>query len=244
LAEESRIVPVLVEQHFGNPRLAANYASGDQIRYRAGSPIEHGIADNSSTTVLSVDARANMLTVKTLDTSEVAYNPALTRTLTGQSTVFREESRDLAVAERIQLTQSDQSLHVRSGDFATVERIGEDNSLSVRLDNGKSIELDSERARHIDYGYAVDGLHSTRADRVLITGDALQLAQQEKMLSHLSPQTHNLALYTSDSRELAADKAIPGIELGVAVDGIASNIANLSVPSVPVVELEELGIGL
>jgi len=182
--------------------------------------------------------------VETLDSNEVSYNPALAKKLTGQSTVFREEQRDLVVGERIQLTQSDQGARVRSGDFATVERIGEDNSLSVRLDNGKSVELDSERARHIDYGYAVEGPHQA-VDRVLITGDALQLAQEEKMFSHLSPQTRDLALYTSDSRELVTEKAVPNVEVGMSrQDGIASSLDNLPTPSVSALPVEELGIGL
>ena len=244
LADESRAVPILVEQHLGNRRLATNYAPGDKIHYRVGSPAEHGIADNSTATVLSVDARANTLTVATLDGNEVSYNPALTKKLTGQSSVFREEQRDLAVGERIQLTHSDRSSHVRSGDFATVERVGEDNSLSVRLDNGKSVDLDAERARHIDYGYAVEDSHRTAVDRVLITGDAPQLAREEKMFAHLSPETRDLVLYTSDSRQLVTEKAIPGVEIGVAPDGITSNMASVSPLSVPVVEMEELGIGL
>ena len=245
LAGEGHTVPVLVEQHFGNPRLAANYAPDDKIHYMAGSPAEHGIADNSTVTVQSVDARANTLTVQTLDTNEVSYNPAIAKKLTGQSTVFREEHRDLAIGERIQLNQSDQRTPVHSGDFATVERIGEDNSLSVRLDNGKSVELDSERARHIDYGYAVEGSYHGAADRVLITGDALQLAQEEKMFSHLSSQTRDLALYTSDSRELVTEKAVPNLEVGRSrQDGIASSLDNLATPSVPALPVEELGIGL
>jgi hypothetical protein len=51
LGQDSYSVPVLVEQHFGNPRLAANYATGDQIHYETGSAAEHGIADNSTATV-------------------------------------------------------------------------------------------------------------------------------------------------------------------------------------------------
>jgi len=34
LAAENRTVPILVEQKFGNPRLAVNYAPGDEIHYR------------------------------------------------------------------------------------------------------------------------------------------------------------------------------------------------------------------
>jgi hypothetical protein len=141
LAAESRVISILVKQDFGNPRVAAKYAPGDEIHYKAGSPAEHGIADNSAATVLSVDARANTFTVATRDGNEVYYNPALLKRQTAQSTVYREEQREVAAGERIRFTDSDRNSPIRSGDFATVERIGENSTLSVRVDNGTSVEL-------------------------------------------------------------------------------------------------------
>ena len=243
LAPESRCVPILVEQHFGNPRLAAHYAPGDEIHYKTGSLAEHGIADNSTATVLSVDARANTLSVATRDGNETSYNPALMKTLTTQSTVYHEELRDLALGERITLTASDRDAHIRSGDFATVERIGEDNALSVRLDSGRSVELDSHNARHIEYGYAVETAQRGSVDRVLVIGDASQLAQQQEVLTRLSPHIRDIALYTSDSRELAAERITPGIEKGLSLDGISSGAASSSTPSVSQIEVEGFGIG-
>jgi len=244
LASESRAVPVLVEQHFGNPRLAANYAPGDQIYYKAGSPARHGIADNSTAKILSVDARANTLTVVTLDGNKVTYNPAILKKQTGQSIVYREEQRDLVVGERIRFTLSDHEAHIRSGDFATVERIGEDNVLSVRLDTGKSLVLDSDHARHIEYGYAVESVPHASVDRVLIMGDASQLAKQRETLARLSPHIRDLALYASDSRELTVKKAIPGAEVELPQAGISLGTDALSMPSTPEIEVTGFGIGL
>jgi ATP-dependent exoDNAse (exonuclease V) alpha subunit len=244
LAAESRSVPILVEQHFGNPRLAANYAPGDEIHYRAGSSVEHGISNNSTAAVLSVDARANTLTVATRDGNETSYNPALLKKQTGQSTVYREEQRDLAVGERITFTTSNRDAHIRSGDFATVDRIGENSALSVRLDNGKSVELDYEAARHIEYGYAVETAQRASADRVLVTGDAPELAQQREALTRLSMHTRDLGLYTSDSRELAVHKATPGAEIAESRNGISPPIDSIPTPTRPGIEIEEFGRGL
>jgi hypothetical protein len=238
LTHDSYSVPVLVEQHFGNPRLAANYAPGDQIRYKAGSPAEHGISDNSTATILSIDARANTLTVVTRDANEVSYNPALQKRMSGESTVFREELRDLAVGERIRLTASDRAAHLRSGDFATVERIGDDHALSVRLDNGKLAELDTDKARHIDYGYAVASGQRASADRVLVMGTAEDPAGPQKALSHLSPHVHAVALYSVDPSASVATKLAPSLEQ------IAPGIGKPSTPTVPEIELEGFGIGL
>ena len=241
LAPESRSVPILVEQHFGNPRLAVNYASGDEIHYKVGSLVEHGIADNSTAIVLSIDARANTLTVATRDGNETSYNPALLKTQTAQSTVYREEQRDIAVGERIRFTYSDPDAHFRSGDFATVERIGDDGTPSVRFNNGKSLELESQMARHIEYGYVVETAQRAPVDRVLVTGEASQLAQQQEALTHLSLHTRDLALYTSDTRALVVDKDIPLVGIAVSQDGTPLAINSIPTPAMPQIELQGFG---
>ncbi len=238
LAHDGHSVPVLVEQHFGNPRLAANYVPGDQIRYKAGSAADHGIADNSTATVLSVDAHANTLTVATRDATEVSYNPALQKRMTGESTVFREELRDLAVGERIRLTAGDRAAHLRSGDFGTVERIADDHALSVRLDNGKLAGLDADKARNIEYGYAVATGQRASVDRVLVMGTAEEPAGPQEILSHLAPHVRDVALYP------AAPSAQVDVKLAPSLEQIVPSVSNILTPKLPEIELESFGIGL
>jgi hypothetical protein len=102
--------------------------------------------------------------------------------------------------------------------------------------------LDDDHARHIEYGYAVESAHRVAVDRVLITGDASQLAQQQDALARLSPHTRDLSLYTSDSRELAVDKAIPSTEVGLSKEVSSSSFSQA--PSMPEIQVEEFGIGL
>ncbi len=244
LAAESRSVPILVEQHFGNPHLSANYVPGDEIRYRVGSPAEHGISDNSIATVLSVDARANTLTVATRDGNETSYNPAVLKKQTMQSTVYREELRDVAVGERIRFTDSDRNAHIRVRDFAIVERIGEDNALSVRLDTGRSVELDADHARHIEYGYAVETAQRASVDRILITGDATPFAQHQEALTRMSPHLRDLALYTSVGQELAVEQVIPGGEHSLPETALSLSHGSIPTSPEPAIELEGFGIGL
>lgn len=195
LAESSRAVPVLVEQHLGNPKVAANYSPGDLIHYRTGSPGLYGLPHHGSATVVSVDAsRRNTLTVETGAGERVAYDPAQLRVQTAQSKVYREEIREIAVGDRIQLTAPDREQRIRSGDFATVERIDQDNSISARLANGKVIELSREKAKHIGYGYTVDASPRVSAERVLVTGQDVDA----KTLAAISPAARDLAIYTSD----------------------------------------------
>ena len=244
LAAESCSVTILVEQHFGNPRLAANYTPGDEIHYKVGSLVEHGIADNSTATVLSVDARANTLNVATRDGNETTYNPALLNKQITQSTVYRQEQRDIAVGERIAFIRTDRDAHIRSGDFATVERIRDDNVLFIRLDNGKSLQLPAAQARHIDYGYAAEIAPRRNIDRVLITGDAAHLGQQHETLARLSPYTRELTFYTSDGRDLAAEISIRSSDPARSPDGTALKAVSTSMPATFEGRLEELGIGL
>ena len=240
IGAEERSVPVLVEQKLGNPRLAANYSSGDEIHYKTGSPVEHGIAHNSAVSVVSVDASKNLLTVETREGEQVSYNPALLKQQTAQSTVYREEERDLAVGERIQFTASDRENHVRSGDFATVERVGDDNSLFVRLDNGKAVELDSEKARHVEYGYTVETARHLSAARVILTGESTHLAEQQAALTKLNPSTHDLSIYTSDRAQLLQKESGISNDIAVTQEGLSSDstLSEVSEPYAPEVELE------
>ena len=233
LSAKSRSVPVLVERDLGNLRLAANYAPDDRINYRKGSPEEHGIADNSSATVVSVDAHSNLLTVDTREGDRVSYNPALLKQQTDRSTVYKEESRELAEGERIQFTAANPELRIRAGSLATVEKIGEDDAITVRLDNGKVVEMDAEQSRYIDYGYAVEATQQAYIDRILVTGNSDQIAEQQEALTHLSLHLRDLAIYTSD-------------DSGFAVQQVASpaSIKPISVPALPEIELEGMGIGL
>ncbi|WP_353070439.1 MobF family relaxase (plasmid) [Tunturibacter empetritectus] len=236
---ESRSVSVLVEQEFGNPRLAANYSPGDEIHYKKGNPEEHGIIHNSTATVIAVDISKNLLTVETRSGEQASYNPALLKQQTGQSTVYRAEERDLAVGDRIQFTVPDRENRIHSGDLATVERIGEDNALSVRLDNGKDIELSPEKARHIEHGYSVETAKYVSADRVLITGESSQLAEQQVALTKLNPNIHDLAIYISDrTNGIGKEPELSNVELSN-----DSSLSNGSEPSGPSIEREGYGIG-
>ncbi len=185
---------MLIERHLSNPKLAAQYAPGDQIHYKTGSPEHHGIAAHSTATVLKADAKSNVLTVETGNGEAIAYRPHELKNVTASSTVYRQETRELAIGERIQFTRGHKDQGIRSGDFATVERISENHALTVRLNNGKTAELDPDKARHIEYGYAADGSKRIQADRVLATGETLNA----KALASVPSNVRDLSLHTSD----------------------------------------------
>lgn len=205
LGRDAQAVGVLVEKDPGNKMRVESYAPGDKIHYKTGSPSLHGIPHDGEATVVSTKSRGNMLSVQ-LDATreEVSYNPAKLRTQTRESRTFVEETREIARGERIRFTSYDKDIGVRSGDLGTVTRIGQDHSMTVTLDSGKTAEVSSEKSRHIDYGYAVDGLKNVRAERVLATGDGLS----QQTFQGVSPKT-DLALYTNQpQQEFSASKEI------------------------------------
>lgn len=244
LARESHSLPVLVEQKFTNPRFAENYKSNDEIHFRTGSPALEGIPHNSIAHVLEVDVDRNTLTIETADGGQVTYNPAKLRTQTSQSKVYREESREMAIGERIRFTSSEKDNHIRTGDFATVERIEPD--LTVQLDNGKTVELDAEAAQHMDYGYAAESAANLAADRVILTGEAQQFAGLENDLARLNPNLRELSVYTSDASQALKVELAQSPATAETLSKSLADAANLDIakPSIAEAVIEEIGLHL
>ena len=141
---------------------------------------------------------------KSRTAKEVSYNPAQHRAETMKAMVERHESRDFAVGERIQFTAPDKALGVRSGDLGSIESITGHRSIAVRLDNGKTVDLNAKTSRAIDYGYAVDGSKAVSADRVLVSvAIAPQLTGESKIFQSLYAAKHDAAIYTSDASTLS-----------------------------------------
>jgi conjugative relaxase-like TrwC/TraI family protein len=210
LGRDAQAVTVLIEKEMGSKMRVESYLPGDRIQYKTGSPGLDGIPHDSQATVVSSTSRGNLLSVR-FDASreEVSYNPAQLRTQTRESRVFQEETREVAEGERIRFSTYDKELGVRSGDLGTITRIGQDHSMTVKMDSGKTAEVSPENTRHIDYGYAVDTLKNVRAERVIATGDGLT----QQAFQAASSKT-DLALYTgSPQQEFAASKEIAAPEI-------------------------------
>ena len=210
LGRDAQAVSVLIEKETGSKMRIESYQPGDRIHYKTGSPGLHGIPHDSHATVISTTPRDNLLSVRFDATrEEVSYNPEQLRTQTRESHVYRQETREIAKGERIRFTRYDKDIGIRSGDLGTVTRIGQDHSLTVKMDSGKTAEVSPKKVGHIDYGYVVDGLKNVREERVMATGEGLI----GKVFQATSSKS-DLALYTSSSeQEFAASKEIatPGL---------------------------------
>ena len=167
---ENHMLRVLVQQQDltgADRRWAARYAVNDQLRYSRGSN-SIGIERGSYARVVSTNLQDNLLTVET-KTGTVTYDP---RRLTGVS-IYRETEQAFAVGDRLQFTAPDKSIGVANRELGTIDNISAEGNLTVRLEKGRTVEVNPSENRHFDHGYAVTS-HSAQgltADRVLINVD-------------------------------------------------------------------------
>jgi conjugative relaxase-like TrwC/TraI family protein len=181
---------------------AENYDVGDVVRYSRASR-ETGIGKGEYARVTDVDARSNRLTVETKDGTERIYDP---RRQSGVS-VYREEERAFSVGDRVQFTTPANELKVANRELATVERI-EDGRMSLRMDDGRNVQIDPAKHPHIDHGYAVTS-HSSQgqtADRVLVHVDtdlaAKDLLNNRMAYVAISRGAEDAQLFTNDRGKL------------------------------------------
>lgn len=184
---------------------AARYQAGDVLHYVRGSK-EHGIERGSYAQVVATDPKENLVTVKNQDGELVTYNPARLRGISA----YREIEREFSVGDRIQLTAPNRELGVANRDLGTIQQIGEDGKMTVRMDGdkGKSITFDAREMRHFDHGYAVTS-HSSQgltAERVLVNMDTEvhpELINPRFAYVSVSRASHEARIYTNSADVLA-----------------------------------------
>ncbi len=186
-----------------------------------------------------------VVAVEKADGQTATYNPALLKEQTGKSKIFELEEIPIARGERIQITRSEWDKNIRSGNLATVERIGDNDTLSLRLDNGKALELTADQARHIDHGYAVDSTKHLAVDRVIFSGDSHKMLQQQDALAGLSHKVRDLSMHVSESHNPLPDAPNIATPNGP-TEGLsnAPNLIEVEPPSVPKIEIEGFSISM
>lgn len=183
---------------------SARYAAGDVIYYPRGSQ-DIGIEKQSYTKVIATQPQDNLLTVRKDDGATVTYNPAR---LYGVN-VYRELEREFALGDRLSFTAPSKELGVANRDLGTVRQIDQNGTLTVKMDNGKSVSFDSNQMRHYDHGYAVTS-HSSQgltAYRVLVNIDSKvhrDLINGRFAYVSVSRAAHDAQLYTDSAASLAS----------------------------------------
>jgi ATP-dependent exoDNAse (exonuclease V) alpha subunit len=168
---------------------------------------ETGIQKGEYARVKSINAPNNRLTVERQDGTERTYDP---RRQQGVS-VFREGMRSFSVGDRIQFTAPVNDLKVANRELGTIESIEEDGRLRLKMDGGRTVELDPRKHPHLDHGYAMTShsSHGQTADRVLIHVDtelgAKDLLNSRMAYVSVSRGRYDAQTYTNNASTLGQE---------------------------------------
>jgi len=182
---------------------AAKYEVGDILRYSRASK-ETGIGKGHYAQVRSIDAASNRLTVRLQDGTDRTYDPRRQRGVT----VYREEIRNFSLGDRIQFTAPANDLKIANRELGAIAGIDDAGRLSLRMDSGRSLQIDPNKHLHLDYGYTMTS-HSSQgqtASRVLIHVDTELLAKDllNSRMAYVSVSrgAHDAQIFTNDRDKL------------------------------------------
>jgi ATP-dependent exoDNAse (exonuclease V) alpha subunit len=184
---------------------AARYQPGDVLHYVRGSK-EHGIEARSYAQVVTTNPAENLVTVRKEDGQQVTYDPSRLRGIAA----YREIEREFAIGDKVQFTAPSRDLQVANRDLGTIQHIGDDGKISVRMDGAKdrTVRFDANEMRHLDHGYAVTS-HSSQgltSERVLVNMDTEvhpELINSRFAYVSVSRASHDAQIYTNNAAALA-----------------------------------------
>jgi len=184
---------------------ANRYEAGDVLHYTRGSK-EHGIEPRSYAQVVATNPKENLVTVQKQDGQRVTYDPSRLRGIAA----YREIERNFAIGDKIQFTAPQRELQIANRDLGTIQQIGRDGDISVRMDGAKdrAVRFDANEMRHFDHGYAVTS-HSSQgltSERVLVNMDTEvhpELINNRFAYVSVSRASHDAQIYTNDAASLA-----------------------------------------
>jgi conjugative relaxase-like TrwC/TraI family protein len=201
--DQDHSVPVLVpRQEFtgADRKWAKSYEQGGILRFNHSSG---NFKEGDRATVIEVDTSKNLVTVQKTDGKTVTYDPSRCH----GASLYRQETRQLAVGDRIQFTAPYKERKVANRELATVKEI-KGKEFTVALDSGKTLKFDVTQHPHIDHGYAVTS-HSSQGlttDKVLINIDTdrtnPQLINNRLAYVAVSRARHDARIYTNDATGL------------------------------------------
>jgi hypothetical protein len=173
------------------------------VQYIRGSE-QLGLEKHSYATVVATDPANNRVTVARADGQQVAYDPQRLRGVN----VYTSLPREFSTGDRIQFTHNSKDLDVHNRDRGRIEAISNDNRLTVKMDDGRTVNFDPARMRHFDHGYAVTS-HSSQSlteNRVLVNMDTnsfSELLNPRFAYVSISRASQDAHIYTNDAATLA-----------------------------------------
>ncbi|HVJ07869.1 MAG TPA: MobF family relaxase [Acidisarcina sp.] len=224
---------------------AASYQPGDVLHYVRGSK-EHGIEARSYAQVVTTNPAENLIAVRKQDGKQVTYNPSRLRGIAA----YREIEREFAVGDKIQFTAPSKELQVANRDLGTIQSIGENDDISVRMEGPKGgvIRFDASEMRHFDHGYAVTS-HSSQgltAERVLVNMDTEvhpELINSRFAYVSVSRASHDAQIYTNNAANLA-ESLNRDVSKASAIHFGTSQVSVAGARKAALTETRSVGLGL
>jgi len=174
------------------------------LRYSRGSK-ETGIGKGEYARVVGIDAPHNRITVVLKNGTERTYDLHRQQGVS----VYREEPRRSPRATASSSPHPRMTSMLRTASWAP-SRTSPEGRMSLRMDDGRSVELDPAKHPHLDHGYAVTS-HSSQgqtAERVLVHVDteldAKDLLNNRMAYVAVSRGAHDAQLFTNDREKLPA----------------------------------------
>jgi len=230
---------------------AARYQPGDVLHYIRGSK-EYEIERGSYAQVVTTDPKENRVTVQKPNGEQVSYDPSRLRGISA----YREIEREFAIGDRVQFTAPNKELGVANRDLGTLQQIGEDGKLTVRMDGDKekALTFDPAEMRHFDHGYAVTS-HSSQgltAERVLVNMDTNvhpELINTRFAYVSVSRASQDAQIFTNDAVTLAESLSrdvskASAIDFGKAQSPVANMGLEQAAAALTKIPAAGLGLGL
>ncbi len=123
--------------------------------------------------------------------------------------VYREETREFAVGDRIQFRAPLKAQQIPNGALGTIAALNQDTGdVTIALDAGPTFSTKLADLRHFEYGYATTSHSSQGAtiDRVLVNVDTEQsvaLVNQQQFYVSISRARADAQVFTNKTEELA-----------------------------------------
>lgn len=175
---------------------AESYESGDIVRF-AKDYAEKGVSRHGAYRVIQADERGRELVWHSRQWGAA------------QAQVYREESLELRVGDRMQFTRNDKAAKRVNGQLGDVIAIDSDRGLARVKLQGNRIEticLESTRDRHLSHAYVSTAFaaQGRTADRVFANAEssATHLLEQKSFYVALSRAKAESVLYTDDRSKM------------------------------------------
>lgn len=210
-------------------RSILSYDEGDVVLAENDYP---SLGMDRGDTAKVIERADSYIVLERIDGGRTTWHPALATNLTAYVAI----RGSLTLGDLVRVTANDRKRGLVNGDIAYVDAIQtERQTLSLRLSNGKVVQLDYRKPLALDHGYC-STVHSSQGqtcDRVLIEADTHSLTSNEKTFYvGISRARDHAHIYTDDLEMLP-----------LAMGRQNENTAALDVQPKPLKPVNELGLG-